>query len=112
LKPYNYDDGATAGNPRPPGNEIKRRIMVENQTHKDVLHWLATQGYTCKLPTLERWRKQWGFTRRGLSTEPAVVAYIDARFHSTFDNDETIAEQLNILGYPITRGYSQEYPSS
>src|SRR2546421_3752652 len=84
--------------PNHPRDEIERRIMVEKQRHKDVLHWLATQGYTCKLPTLERRCKQWGFTRRGLSTEPAVVA----RFHTTFDNDETIAEQLNTFGYPIT----------
>jgi hypothetical protein len=71
-------------------------LWVEKQTHKDILHWLATQGYICQLPTLECRCKQWGFTRRGLSTEP------DARFHTTFDNDQTIAEQLNTLGYPIT----------
>jgi hypothetical protein len=44
----------------------------------------------------------WSFTRRGLSTEFAVVAYIDVRLHTTFDNGETIAEQLNTLRYPIT----------
>jgi hypothetical protein len=39
-------------------DEIERRIMVEKQTHKDVLHWLATQGYICQLPTLKRRCKQ------------------------------------------------------
>jgi hypothetical protein len=64
-----------------------------------LYHWLATQGYICQLAALEPRYKQWGFTRRRLSTELAVVAYIDVRFHTTFDNDETISEQLSTLGY-------------
>jgi hypothetical protein len=67
-----------------------------------LYNWLATQGYICQLATLEPRYKQWGFTRRRLSTGLAVIAYINVQFHTTFDNDEAIAEQLNTLGYPIT----------
>jgi hypothetical protein len=73
-------------------DEIERRIMVKKQTHKHVLHWLATQGYICKYNTLERRYKQWGITRRRLSIKPVVISYIDARFHIIFNNDRTIAE--------------------
>ena len=71
--------------------------MIHSGYHRDWKEIQTyTQGYICQLPTLERRCKQWVFTRRGLSTEP------DARFHTTFDNDQTIAKQLNTFGYPIT----------
>jgi hypothetical protein len=82
--------------------EIERRIMIEKQSHKDVLHWLAGEGYICQPLTLRRRCKEWGITRRGLSAEPAVVSHINTQFHTTFDDDKTIASQLNTLGYPTT----------
>jgi hypothetical protein len=81
--------------------EIERRILVEKQTHRDVLHWLAGQGYICEEKTLRRRCKEWGITRQGVGDDPAVVEYINKQFHTTLNDDETIASQLTGLGYLI-----------
>ena len=82
--------------------EIERRIMVEKQSQQDILYWLADQGYTYKASTLKRRCKQWGISRRGLSTDPAVLDYINSQFHTTLDDDATIARGLNERGFPVT----------
>ena len=43
--------------------EIERRILVEKQTHRDVLRWLADQSYICEEKTLgcEKVREGSGF---------------------------------------------------
>jgi hypothetical protein len=82
--------------------EIERRILVDKQSHVEVLQWLAGEGYVCVPFTLKRKLKQWGISRQGLAAEPFVVGYINNQFHTTLDNDNTIATQLNTRGYPIT----------
>jgi hypothetical protein len=57
--------------------EIERRILVEKQPQRDILQWLANQGYVCQAMTLKRRCKQWGITRRGLGVDPAVVSHIN-----------------------------------
>jgi hypothetical protein len=82
--------------------EIERRILVEKQTHRDILHWLARQGHICEASTLKRRCKEWGITRQGVGDDPAVVEYINKQFHTTLNDDKTIAGQLASLGYSIT----------
>jgi hypothetical protein len=82
--------------------EIERRILVERQTHTDVLHWLAGQGYICEKKTLMRRCQEWGITQRGVADDPAVVDYINRQFHTTLDNNKRIASQLVSSGYLIT----------
>jgi hypothetical protein len=75
--------------------EIERRILVDKQSHSEVLQWLAGEGYACVPLTLKRKLKEWGISRRGLAAKPFVVGYIDGQFHTTLDDDKTIATQLN-----------------
>jgi hypothetical protein len=81
--------------------EIERRILTENQSQVDVLHWLAGQGYICQQRTLIRRCKEWGISRRGAGDDLTVLEYIDNQFHITLDNDEKIARQLNALGHLV-----------
>jgi hypothetical protein len=37
-----------------------------------------------------------------------VVGYIDSQFHTTLDDDQTIAMQLNSRGYPVTASDGKE----
>jgi hypothetical protein len=83
-------------------SEIERRILLERQTHREVLHWLAGQGYICEEKTLRRRCKEWGITRQGVGDDPAVFEYINRQFHITLNDNKTIAGQLAGLGYLIT----------
>jgi hypothetical protein len=82
--------------------EIERRILTERQSHQDVLRWLAGQGYICQRLTLLRRCKEWGISRRGVTEDPFIVEYINSQFHTTLNDDSTIASQLNSQGYSIT----------
>jgi hypothetical protein len=82
--------------------EIERRILDEKQTHSEVLQWLAAKGYTCMPLTLKRQYQKWEISRRGVAANPFVVSYIDSQFHTTLNDDSTIASQLESRGYPIT----------
>jgi hypothetical protein len=82
--------------------EIERRILVEKQTHRDVLNWLARKGYICEEKTLRRRCKKWGITRQGVDDDPTMVDYINRQFHTTLNDDETIASHLIGLDYSIT----------
>jgi hypothetical protein len=81
--------------------EIERRILQERQTHRDVLHLLAGEGYICQKRSLIRRCNEWGISRRGAGDDPVVLEYIDNQFHITLDNDEKIAGQLATLGHSV-----------
>jgi hypothetical protein len=57
--------------------EIERQILVEKQTHREVLNWLARHGHICEEKTLRRRCKEWGIIRQGVDDDPAVVKYIN-----------------------------------
>jgi hypothetical protein len=81
--------------------EIEHRILVEKQTHRDILHWLAGQGHICEASTLKRRCKEWGITRQGVGDDPIMVEYINKQFHITLNDDKTIAGQLAGFGYLV-----------
>jgi hypothetical protein len=82
--------------------EIERRIVTEKQTHADVLHWLAGEGYICQQRTLIRRCKEWGISRRGVGDDPAVLDLINNQFHTTLDTDDKIATNLATFGYSLS----------
>lgn len=82
--------------------EIERRILVEKQMLTDVPHWLAGRGYICQEKTLRRRYQEWGISRRGLGNDPVMVEYINKQFHTTLNDDETIASHLSASGYSVT----------
>ena len=70
--------------------------------HRDMLHWLAGQGFICEERTLRRRCKEWGITRQGIGDDSTMVEYINKQFHTFLKDDKTIAAQLAALGYSIT----------
>jgi hypothetical protein len=57
--------------------DIERRIMVEKQSYRQILQWLAGKGYICTYRTLTRQCQRWSISRQGLGTDVNVVSYIN-----------------------------------
>lgn len=74
---------------------IKQRLLIDHQSHREVLAWLENEGVTITSKTLKRRCKEWGVTRRGLTSDTAVIGQVEQQFFSTHVGDETIAATLN-----------------
>jgi hypothetical protein len=83
-------------------NDIEHRIFVSRQPLSEILDWLASQGVTISQKTLRRRTKEWGASRRGVASDEDLIARLDQAFHHTTNNDETIAQDLNSQGFPIS----------
>jgi hypothetical protein len=79
-------------------DEIERRLLQNHQGHAEVLAWLETEGVTIALNTLRRRCKDWGTTRRALTSDAAVIAQVEELYFSTHKDDEAIASALHIQG--------------
>jgi hypothetical protein len=89
----------------PHREEIERRILIQKQSQKEILSWLAGRGIICTRMTLSRYCKSWGVRKNTTSsaTDPALLEGIRLAFDTTFDNDETIAKKLAAQGIHTTR---------
>jgi hypothetical protein len=79
-------------------DEIERRLLQNHQGHTEVLAWLETEGVTIAPRTLKRRCKDWGATRRALTSNTAVIALVEELYFSTHKDDEAIASALHIQG--------------
>ena len=55
-------------------DEIERRILQDHYTHAEVLAWLKTQGINIVAKTLVRRCRDWGATRRALTSDATIIA--------------------------------------
>jgi hypothetical protein len=82
--------------------QIERRLLIHHHTQKDVLNWLKTVGVSVTIDQLKARCKEWGFSRRGATTDPAVLEQVHDRFHTTTEDDSTIATKLGAQGLSIS----------
>jgi hypothetical protein len=80
--------------------DLERLILTEKQPHSVVLNWLAEQGIVCQARTLRDYCKRWNLSHPVASE--AVVSFIDTQFHTTLNDDATIARELNDRGFPVS----------
>jgi hypothetical protein len=101
--------------PRPRKNldefrdEIERRI-ANKHTHNKIRSWLASQGVIVSKNTFSSRCVAWESSRRTriAASNPALVSAIDAAFHTTYHNDQTIADNIASQGITTTRNQVEE----
>src|ERR1700731_4011317 len=81
---------------------IKQRLLIDHQSHREVLAWLEKEGVTITSKTLKRRCKEWGVTRRGLTSDATVIAQVEEQYFSTHASDEAIAATLNAQGLHLS----------
>src|SRR5436190_52196 len=75
---------------------------VDYRTQKAVVTWLGTRGVSLTVGQLKQQCKTWGVSRRGAAADERTVEQIYRRFHTTTEDDETIAKELSSEGLSIT----------
>jgi hypothetical protein len=99
--------------PRKDLQEFRERIelrITSGQTHNEIRRWLATNGVFVSKNTLSTRCVTWEASRRSrtAASEPALVSAIEAAFHTTQHDDETIARNITTQGIPTTRNQVKE----
>jgi hypothetical protein len=87
--------------PRPRKNldafrdEIERQI-INKHTQPQILRWLAGQGLIISRNTLSTQVNAWNISRytTTASSDTILIAAIDAAFHTTHYDDQTITSNL------------------
>ena len=82
--------------------QIEKKLLVEHHTQKDVVGWLESQGISLTVSQLKQQYKNWGINRRGAAADEKTVEQVYWRFHTTTEDDATIAKKLSIKGLSIT----------
>jgi hypothetical protein len=82
--------------------QIEKRLLVDHQTQKDVVNWLKTEGISVTIDLLKARCKEWGLSRRDAAEDPNIIDRIYERFHTTTENDSTIANRLGDEGLSIS----------
>jgi hypothetical protein len=82
--------------------QIEKKLLVEHHTQKDVVGWLESQGISLTVGQLKQQCKNWGVSRRGAATDEKTIEQVYWRFHTTTEDDVTIAKKLSIKGLSIT----------
>jgi hypothetical protein len=78
--------------------QIEKKLLVEHRTQKDVVNWLGTQGISLTVGQLKQQCKNWGVSRRGAAADEKTVEQVYLRFHTTTEDDTTIAKKLSSEG--------------
>lgn len=78
--------------------EIEKRLLLNHHTQKEVVDWLQKEGVSITISILKNRCKDWGFSRRGASTDPTILNRVRDRFHTTTEDDSTIATTLSAEG--------------
>ena len=82
--------------------EIGQRLF-DKQTHAQIAQALEEkEGISITARFIKDRCKEWGLSYRGLSSNATVLASISQEFHTTTNNDESIASTLNAHGLPIS----------
>jgi hypothetical protein len=82
--------------------QIEKKLLVEHRTQKDVVTWLGTRGISLTVGQLKQQCKTWGVSRRGAAADERTVEQVYQRFHTTTEDDATIAKKLSNEGLSIT----------
>jgi hypothetical protein len=82
--------------------QIEKKLLVEHRTQKDVVTWLGTRGISLTVGRLKQQCKPWGVSRRGAAADERTVEQVHRRFHTTTEDDATIAKKLSSEGLSIT----------
>ena len=79
-------------------------LILEKVTLRDIARILQElHNQPCSLNTLKRRVKAWDLQQRKRRPDAlAVEAFIDARFHYSFDDDKDIVRKLQRDGFDIT----------
>jgi hypothetical protein len=56
---------------------IEQRLLIDHQSHAEVLTWLEEEGVTVAPRTLKRRCKEWGVTRRALTSNDTAIAQVE-----------------------------------
>jgi hypothetical protein len=89
--------------PRKDLNEFRAEIearIAGGDTLKQIRRWLAAQDIKISRNTLSARCTAWEASRhsRTAASEPALVSAVEAAFHTTPHDDETIACNINAQG--------------
>jgi hypothetical protein len=83
--------------------EIERRIASKH-TQPEILNWLARKGAIISRNTLSSRVNAWATDRnRTASSDTTLVSAVDAAFHTSQHNDQTIANTLSATGLATTQ---------
>lgn len=90
-------------------HEIEAQIAT-GKIHIQIRQWLTTKGITVSKNTLSRRIIAWGAScrTRTLVSNPTLVSEIEAAFHTTGHNDQTIAQNITDQGVSTTRSQVKE----
>jgi hypothetical protein len=81
---------------------IEQRLLIDHQSHGEVLAWLEKEGVTVAPKTLKRRCKEWGVTRQALTSDVAVIPQVEQQYLSTHASNEAIAATLNAQGLHLS----------
>jgi hypothetical protein len=87
-----------------PFREEIQILITERLTLEDIARIIRdTHGNACSHRTLKRRVKAWGIIQRKRpDNAPEIEAFVDARFHYSFDNDKDLARKLQRDNYDVT----------
>jgi Clr5 domain len=87
-----------------PFREEIQILITEGLTLEHIARIIRdTHDHGCSHRTLKRRVKAWGVTQRKRpDNAPEIEAFVDARFHYSFDNDKDIVKKLQRDNYDIT----------
>jgi hypothetical protein len=79
-------------------------LIIEKVTLRDIARILEElHNQPCSLSTLKRRVRVWGLQQRKRRPDAlAVEAFIDARFHYSFDSDKDMVRKLQRDGFDVT----------
>ena len=82
-------------------------LIIEKVALRDIARILQElHNQPCSLRTLQRRVKAWGLQQRKRRPDAlAVEAFINARFHYSFDSDKDMVRKLQRDGFDITEYY-------
>jgi hypothetical protein len=80
-------------------------LITEQLTFEDIARIIRdTHGQACSHRTLRRRAKAWGIIQRQRpDNAPEIEAFVDARFHYSFDNNKDIVRKLQRDSYDVIK---------
>jgi hypothetical protein len=90
-------------------DEIERRI-AQKHTHPQILSWLAGKGVIISKNTFSSRIVDWDASRRTRTagTNTTLIEAVEIAFYTTNHNDQTIIDNVNAQGIPITCNQVEE----
>ena len=84
-------------------DEIERRIAA-GESQNQVREWLATEGISIGRNTISKRIVDWkiGHLSTTSAFNPTLISAVEEAFHTTGDDDQTIAQDINTQGIATT----------